>query len=265
MLSSFFSDTLALGAAQAVVAALLALAAMVVARTQRIHIERETVVALARGIVQIVAVGSILVFIFRGPGWTGSIVLAFMVAIAGLIAARRSQALPGAFRVAVTAILVGAGTVIAAMTALGVIAPALTSLIPIGSMIIASAMNASALALERFEAEVLSHVGSIEAGLALGARPDVTVRPYLHAAVTASLLPQLNSLRSLGIVWIPGLMAGMVLSGTDPLYAAIYQFVVIAMIFGASSLTSVAAALMVRPRVFSGADQLLVRLPSEGS
>ncbi|HSM17499.1 MAG TPA: ABC transporter permease [Gemmatimonadales bacterium] len=259
MLANLFQDTLSLGIAQAVAAALLAILAMWVARTQRIHLERETLVALVRGIVQIVAVGSILVFVFKGPTWTGAIVLAIMMAVAALISARRSRELPGAYRVAFISIVLGAGAVIATMTSLGVIAPTLTSLIPIGSMIIASTMNASALALERFKAELLAHVGQIEAGLALGAAPSATVGPYLQAAVTASLIPQINSLRSLGIVWIPGLMAGMVLSGTDPLYAAVYQFVVIAMIFGASSVTSVTAALLVRPRVFTPADQLILR------
>lgn len=259
MLGNLFRDTLSLGVAQAVAAALLAIAAMGVARTQRIHLERETLVALVRGIVQIVAVGSILVFVFRGPTWTGAIVLAIMMALAAMISARRSRELPGAYRVAFTSIVVGAGIVIVTMTSLGVIAPTLTSLIPIGSMIIASTMNASALALERFKAELLAHVGHVEARLALGATPEATVRPYLQSAVTASLIPQINSLRSLGIVWIPGLMAGMVLSGTDPLYAAVYQFVVIAMIFGASSLTSITAAVLVGPRVFSPAEQLIIR------
>jgi putative ABC transport system permease protein len=53
--------------------------------------------------------------------------------------------------------------------------------------------------------------------------------------VRASLIPRIDSLRSLGIVWIPGLMAGMVLAGSDPVYAAIYQFVVIAMVFASSA------------------------------
>ena len=259
MLANLFPDVLSLGVAQAAAAALLAILAMWAARTQRIHLERETLIALARGIVQIAAVGSILVFVFRGPMWTGAIVLAIMMAVAALISARRSRELPGAYNVAFISIVLGAGTVIATMTSLGVIAPTLTSLIPIGSMIIASTMNASALALERFKAELLAHVGQIEAGLALGAAPGAAVGPYLQAAVTASLIPQINSLRSLGIVWIPGLMAGMVLSGTDTLYAAVYQFVVIAMIFGASSVTSVTAALLVRPRVFTAADQLILR------
>jgi putative ABC transport system permease protein len=52
----------------------------------------------------------------------------------------------------------------------------------------------------------------------------------VQTSFEASLIPAIDSLRSLGIVWIPGLMAGMLLSGARPVYAAVYQFVVVAMI-----------------------------------
>ena len=74
----------------------------------------------------------------------------------------------------------------------------------------------------------------------------------------SSFLRLLN-LRSLGIVWIPGLMAGMILAGSDPVYAAIYQFVVIAMIFASSGVTSVVSTLLVRPHAFSEDEQLVLR------
>jgi len=67
--------------------------------------------------------------------------------------------------------------------------------------------------------------------------PEVSVAPYARSSFQASLIPALDSLRSLGIVWIPGLMTGMVLAGTPPLRAAVYQFVTIAMIFASSGLT----------------------------
>jgi putative ABC transport system permease protein len=62
-------------------------------------------------------------------------------------------------------------------------------LVPVGSMIIANAMNACAQAMERFRADITAHVGLIETGLALGADPAATVAPYVQSAVYASLLP----------------------------------------------------------------------------
>jgi putative ABC transport system permease protein len=126
-------------------------------------------------------------------------------------------------------------------------------------MIIANAMNACAQAAERFRAEVTAHVNQIEAGLALGAEPAVTVAPYVQNAVYASLLPRLDMLKSLGLVWIPGVMAGMVVSGASPVYAGIYQFIIVAMILAASGITGLAVTLFLRRRAFSPAEQLALR------
>ena len=259
MLEPFFDDILGLALAQAALAERLALAVMLLARYQEIHLERETVVALVRGLVQVVAIGSIVLLLLQGPIWVSIPVLLAMVVAGAVIASRRAGGLSDAFRVSLAAIGLGAGLVIVSMTLLGVIDPAPSSLIPVGSMVIASAMNADALALDRFRSEVEAHTGQIEAALALGAEPARTVTQYAQAAVEASLIPALNSLRSLGIVWIPGLMAGMILSGTDPVYAAVYQFVVIAMLFAASGLTSLACTRLIRSRAFSPAQQLLLR------
>ena len=54
-------------------------------------------------------------------------------------------------------------------------------------------------------------------------------------------------------------MAGMLLSGARPVYAAIYQFVVLAMIFAASGLTALVSTLLIRSRAFTAAEQLLLR------
>jgi putative ABC transport system permease protein len=51
-------------------------------------------------------------------------------------------------------------------------------------------------------------------------------------------------------------MAGMLLSGARPVYAAVYQFVVLAMIFAASGLTSLVSTLLIRDRIFTPAQQL---------
>jgi putative ABC transport system permease protein len=265
MLERLFTEPLVLGTAQAVAATLLALLVLLLARSQGVHLERETVVALARGLVQVVAIGSILLLLLNGPLWVSVPVLLAMIGIGASIAASRTKEIPGAFWTAMVGIGLGAGAVIAGMTLLGAIDPRPSSLIPVGSMVVASAMNASTLALDRFRSEVEAHTGQIEAALSLGAEANETVTPYVQAAAQASLIPAINSLSSLGIVWIPGLMAGMILAGSDPVYAAVYQFVVIAMLFAASGLTSIVCTRLVRGRAFSPAQQLMLRPgPSEG-
>lgn len=259
MLKWIFHDQLQLGLAQSAAAALAAMIVVVLARRRGIHLEGEAFVAMVRGLVQIVAVGSVLLLLLRGPRWTSIFLLMAMIAAAGATSAKRAKNVPGAFKVSAWSIAMGAGSVIAVMTWLGVIDTQITALVPVGSMLIANAMNTNGLALNRFRADVLAHVGEIETALALGADPKVSVGPYVQASFEASLIPAVDSLRSLGIVWIPGLMAGMLLSGARPIYAAIYQFVVLAMIFAASGLTSLASTVMIRSQVFTPADQLLLQ------
>jgi len=256
MLKLLFNNQLYLGLAQAFIAALAAMLVVLLARKRGIHLEGETLIAMLRGIVQIIAVGSILLLLLRGPRWTSGFLLAGMIVAAGATSARRAQGMPDAFRASAASIAFGAGSVIALMTWLGVIDTAITSLVPVGSMLIANAMNTNGLALNRFRADVLAHVGEIETALSLGAEAKNSVSPYVQASFEASLIPAIDSLRSLGIVWIPGLMAGMLLSGARPVYAAIYQFVVLAMIFAASGLTSLVSTLLIRERIFTPAQQL---------
>ena len=236
---------------------------MLLARTRRIHIEGETMVALVRGFLQIVIVGSILTVLLRGPSWISVFILAFMMLAAAATSARRAKRIPGAFRASLYGIVVGTGLTIALMTLLGAIAPGITTLVPIGSMLIANAMNTNGLALDRFRSEVLAHVGQVESALALGAAPETAVARYVQSSYQASLIPAIDNLRSLGIVWIPGLMAGMVLSGSPPLYAAIYQFVTLAMIFASSGLTSLISTTLIRAHAFSSAEQLVLRPGAE--
>ena len=259
MLNLFFPDPMALRIAQAVIAAFFALVVAYLARRAGIRMQHESAVALLRGIIQIVIVGVLLTIVLGSAQWLSAFVLLGMMLAGAVIAAQRTANIPGILQVTMRSILLGSGVVIGIMVGLGVIDKAPATLIPVGSIVIANAMNTTALALDRFRAEVEAHTGQIEAGLALGAAPAVVVAPYVQAAVRASLIPSVNNLRSLGIVWIPGVMAGMVVSGTSPVYAAIYQFVIVAMILAASGITGLVATILMRSRVFSLGAQLTLR------
>jgi len=259
VLSSLFHSEIGLGLAQAALASIMALAVVLLARRRNIHLEGDASLALLRGILQIAAVGSILALLLKAPRWSSVFLLAGMVVAAGSISAKRARNVPGAAKVSIYAIATGAGLVTAIMTWAGVIDTAITSLLPVGSMIIANAMNTNGLALNRFRSEVLAHTGEIETALALGATPRATISRYAESSMHSSLIPAIDNLRSLGIVWIPGLMTGMLLSGAKPLYAAIYQFVVIAMILASSGLTSLLSTTMIQAHAFSAAEQLVLK------
>lgn len=261
-LQSSISNDVLMGLAQAAGAIALCAAVVAVCGWQSVRVEREAAVSMVRGLVQMVLVGAALALLLSSSLLVGSLILLMMTMAAAFTAARRLKGMTGALPLCFWSIGAGAGTIIAVMLATRSLRPDISILVPVGSMIIANAMNACAQAIERFRAEILAHVGQIEAGLSLGAEPSITVAPYLESAVYASLLPRLDMMKSLGLVWIPGVMAGMVVSGASPVYAAIYQFIVVAMILAASGITGLVAVVLMRARVFSAAAQLTLR-PAE--
>ena len=95
--------------------------------------------------------------------------------------------------------------------------------IPLAGMIFANAMNSLSLAAERMGAEM--------------GRGEVYVKAR-NIAFKSSLIPITNSLFAVGLVSLPGMMTGQILSGVSPLIAARYQIMVMCMIFGASGISS---------------------------
>jgi putative ABC transport system permease protein len=97
--------------------------------------------------------------------------------------------------------------------------------VPLAGMIFANTMNTVSLAAERFEAERNRGGGAVEARA---------------TALDAALIPQINGLLAVGLVSIPGMMTGQILSGVEPLVAVRYQIMVMCMIFGAGGLGAAA-------------------------
>ena len=254
-----FSGDVMLGLAQAAGAIALCAAVIALCAWFSVHVEREAAISIARGLVQMVLVGTVLAALLKSALWIGALILLAMMLAATFTAARRLQGIGGAFAVCFCAIAVGSGIVIAAMLATGTLKSDIAMLVPVGSMIIGNAMNACAQAAERFRADVTAHVGEVETSLALGADPAAAVAPYVKSAVYACLLPRLDTLKSLGLVWIPGMMAGMMVSGASPVYAGIYQFIIIAMILASTGITGLIVVLLMRSRAFSPAAQLILR------
>ncbi|HEV2276158.1 MAG TPA: ABC transporter permease [Acidobacteriaceae bacterium] len=259
MIFKLFHTQLSQGLAACAIAAVIALLVVLLARRRGVEMMGELPLAQLRGILQIVAVGLILAYLLHGSQWIAVPVLGAMMVAAAAIVRDRARMIPRAFTLALLSILVGAGIIVAVTILTGVVPLRLAILIPVGSMLVAQTMNMQSLFLDRLRDDILAHIGEVESALALGASPQTAAMPYISAAFRASLIPSVDNIRSLGIVWIPGLMAGMVLSGSSPVYAALYQFVVLSIIFSAAALTCFTASYLVMGRIFSPEEQLLLR------
>ena len=96
--------------------------------------------------------------------------------------------------------------------------------VPIAGMIFANSMNTVSLAAERFESEI---------------KRDKDYFNARRVALETSLIPQINTLFAVGLVALPGMMTGQILSGIDPIIAVRYQIMVMWMTFGSGGLAAV--------------------------
>lgn len=189
---------------------------------------KKTGYALARMLVQLLTVGYVLAYIFK-TRMSGVVlaVLLVMVVMSSWIAlntvAERRREL---YRFALGAIALG-GSVTLAITSQVVLAidPWYSPryLIPLGGMVFANAMTSVSLCAERFFSE-LKHNQSYTQARAV--------------AFNAALIPVVNSLFAVGLVALPGMMTGQILSGVSPLIAARYQIMVMCMLFTVSGFSA---------------------------
>lgn len=222
----------------------------------RLGVARDLAWATARAYAQLLALGLVLRWVFAsGTPLLVFAMLAMMLTVATRIVLKRSPDAPdGLFGSTLLSLAVTGLTISFAVTGLIVRVDPWWSaryLIPIGGMVIGNSMSGIALALERLFADLDARSGEVLALTALGASPWEAAAPSVRAAVRAGLIPGINTLSAVGIVFIPGMMAGQVLAGADPLVAAPYQIVVMMMIATADVLGSVSAVILSYRRRFT--------------
>ena len=110
--------------------------------------------------------------------------------------------------------------------------------IPLAGMLIGNAMTGVLLGLKTFKEIVRSHKAQTATLLNLGIEPKTILKPYMNAAISTALLPTINSMMGMGIIFLPGMVTGQLLSGTVPTTAIMYQIAIVISICAAVCLTS---------------------------
>lgn len=202
---------------------------------------RNTLFAFFRMLMQLLLIGYFLVYIFESNfAFVVIGVLLFMVFVSSWIAldSVRAQRLL-LYRVVLVSIALGGGiTLLIVIFGILNLQPwyAPRYMIPLAGMIFANAMNSVSIAAERLRAETERSV------------------PYEEArsiALKAALIPITNMLFAVGLVSLPGMMTGQILSGVSPLIAVRYQIMVMGMIFSASGISSACFLVLVRTNLSS--------------
>lgn len=98
--------------------------------------------------------------------------------------------------------------------------------IPIGGMIMGNAMTGMTLGIKTFQESFQGQHPKMEALLNMGVSPQKILLPHVNQALETALLPTLNSMVGMGIVALPGMMTGQILSGTMPMTSILYQIAI---------------------------------------
>jgi len=222
---------------------ILVLLTLALSRFQKLGREGELLWASIRMVVQLLAIGYLLdrVFAVNHPLAVLAILLVMGMFALQVIGSRVEEKMPGFYRIMGVSLTIGCGLV--AFFFCGIIVGygpwySPRYLIPLAGMIFGNSINGATLAAERLGAEIRSQQVAIETALSLGATPRQAVQGPLRDAFRAALIPAANSMAAMGVVALPGMMTGQILSGTPPIIAVRYQIAIMCAITGCVALTS---------------------------
>jgi len=214
---------------------------------------KHSLYALFRMLIQLLLIGYVLTFIFdSNSSLLVMCILIFMVLVASWISLRTlTLQVPKLFLYAFLSIGIGGGITLLLTTQVVVDVPIWYDaryMIPLAGMTFANSLTGLSLAAERFEAEINRGVSYEEAR---------------KIAYKTSMIPVVNSLLAVGLVSLPGMMTGQILSGVSPLIAVRYQIMVMCMIFGSSGISTALFLVFIKDKIKMNVQKEDSKNPSE--
>jgi putative ABC transport system permease protein len=221
---------------------------------------RRISIATARSVVQLLAIGLIIGFVFESSAWYWVLgLLVVMTLVAGFTAAGQSglsSLRTGWLLSLILGGVTGAALVYYTRGVVGIREWDARYVVPLGGMMLGNAMTAATLSVERIGSELARSGREVEAYLALGASPRQATASVFRRAVGAALTPTVNAMMVVGIVKLPGMMTGQMLGGTAPFQAAIYQLMILTAILFCDGLSATLSGVVFRRGFFTSAWQL---------
>ncbi len=228
---------------------------------QRLGLEIQLAIATGRTVVQLLVVGYVLAVIFALNNPIPVLAVLFVMLTIATVTARHriGKKIPRLIPVVFGAMFFSTAFTLI-YTNLLIIQPRTwyepQYLIPLAGIVLGNAMNGAAIAGERLVSTISSSRLEIETHLSLGATPQQSVATYRKDAIRAGLIPTLNQMMIVGVVTLPGMITGQLLSGIDPLNAASYQILIMFMIAFANLITTVLVTQGITDQFFNAQDQL---------
>jgi putative ABC transport system permease protein len=229
-------------------AASLLIVAVVVAISlrERLRLERDIVVGVARSLAQLLLVGAALGLIVDPDTWIGWSFLwvTGMVLFASVTVSRRAPQLPRVLPIALAAITTSAVTGLGLLFVLGIFPVEGRTVVPLAGMVVGNSLAAGVVAVRRLTEAVSERRADLEARLALGLPWQDAARPTIRNVLRLAIAPDVERIKALGIVVLPGAMTGLILAGVEPLDAVRVQLAMMYVILGAVALTTTVVALL---------------------
>ena len=221
----------------------LVLVALVISYREKLGLEKDMIIGSIRAVVQLAAVGFVLKFVFNMDNTPLTVViLLLMVYNASTVAAKRGAGIARIRRISFGAILVALIITLGSLLTFQAISFKPSEVIPVSGMVVGNSMVALSLLYRNLLGSFKDKREEVEVKLCLGATPREASRSLVRASIRTAMIPTIDSMKTLGIVQLPGMMTGLILAGTSPEIAIKYQIMVMFMLTGAVTISGFIAS-----------------------
>lgn len=219
------------------------LIALLIIRIRKINREREMIISSIRMTLQLMLTGYVLVYVFKYPNpFITLVIIVLMEAFSIFTVLKKFKGKLSKDFKKIIALSMMSGTLSTLFFFLFVVVQVSPwyeprYFIPIAGMLIGNSMTGISLGVKSLIEGMEIQKSLIEESLILGATPKTAARTLVNNSFDSAIMPTINSMIGMGIVFLPGMMTGQILSGTNPQSAIAYQIAIMFGILGACSIT----------------------------
>ena len=231
----------------------LVLVAIVVSYREKLGLEKDILWSIVRAVIQLIIVGYVLKYIFNVNHAVLTLLMVLFICFnAAWNAQKRSKYIDKAFLSSFIAITTGTALTLAVLVLSGSIEFTPMQVIPISGMI------AGGLCYNNLGQRFSSEQQQLQEKLSLGATPKVASARLIRDSIRSSLIPTVDSAKTVGLVSLPGMMSGLIFAGIDPVKAIKYQIMVTFMLLSTASLSTIIACYLTYRKFYNARHQLVV-------
>jgi len=220
---------------------------------RQLHLTRSLLWSSARAAVQLLLVGFALRLVLdsKASVWWAWLWVVVMIVFAGFTIRSRGKEIPGIFLLGTISMLTVVVVSLSVIFGFHIFPMQGRTIVPLAGMMIGNSMTACVLVGRRIVGEFSDKRDEVEARLALGLSWADASRPYVRSALRTALIPQIESTKAVGLVFLPGAMTGLVLAGVDAVDAVTVQLAIMYLILGSVATSVTVMGLGLTRQMFS--------------